>query len=322
MNKKILLLASFFGLTPLLASAHVKWFAEPVGYVRPYEITDVPVTIWIISIFAIVLLGVYLDKKLKVPSWILSHLTRLAPVALSLASVGFGLAFLIFSYNGFIFAPNLPAEGTLGTALIALQALAGVMFLFGIHERVGALLLIVLFGLGVKEFGSHEMIDTLEMLGFAVYALIIGRPRWHLVETKWIQPYVHKLRPYGLPLLRVGTGLNLMVLAFTEKIFAPELTQDFLAHHPWNFMQALGFESFTDYWFAFSAGMGEFIFGLFFLLGLVTRLTTLALAGFLLTTLVLLGPIELIGHLPHFSIAIALLFLGAGSRFTLLKHRT
>ncbi len=321
MKKGILSLAVFLGITPLLASAHVKWFAEHEGYVRPYQITDVPVTIWILALFALVLIGVYLDKKLRLPQWLNRHLTAWAPTVLSLASIGFGVAFLTFSYLGFIFAPNLPAEGTLGVTLLALQALAGVMFLFGVYERIAGLLLVLLFGLGVIEYGAYEMIDTLEMLGFALYAFILGRPRWNIARAHFIDPLVHKLRPYALPILRVGTGLNLMVLAFTEKIFAPELTQNFLVHYPWNFMHTLGFESFTDYWFAFSAGMGEFVFGLFFVLGLVTRTTTLALAGFLVTTLVLLGPLELIGHLPHFSIAVVLLILGSGSRFTLLKQR-
>ena len=219
--------------------------------------------------------------------------------------------------GGFIFAPNLPAEGTMGTIMLAIQGIAGLMILFGFYEREGGLLILILFVLGIGEYGCIEMLDTLEMVGFALYAMIIGRPKWKLKESHWMQRLMHPIHAYGYPLMRVGVGINLIILAFSEKILAPSLTHNFLQNHPWNFMQAVGM---SDYWFAFSAGLAEGLFGIFFLLGLVTRVTTVALAGFLVTTLYLLGPTELIGHLPHFSIAIVLLVLGSGSRLLLVKH--
>ena len=70
----------------------------------------------------------------------------------------------------------------------------------------------------------------------------------------------------------------------------------------------------SDYWFSFAGGLAEILFGLFFLLGLITHITTVAWLIFLVITLYLLGPVELVGHLPHFSIAIVLLILGSGAR--------
>lgn len=318
MKKIWLALVATIALAPITSFAHVKWFAESVGTARPYQLTDIPVMVWIAVGLVIVFIGFLLEKRLHVPVWLNDHLSRLAPTVLSLASIGFGFAFLIFSYNGFIFAPNLPAVGTFGNILLGLQALAGAMILLGAYERIGGLLIVVLFGLSIREYGAFEMLDTLEMVGMALYAMIIGRPRWSLIEAEWIKHVFHKARSYGVPLLRVATGLNLMVLGFTEKILAPELTHNFLSNYDWNFMQHAGFNFFTDYWFAFSAGFSEFLIGLFFVLGFVTRLTTIVLACFLVTTLTLLGPIELIGHLPHFSIAIVLLVLGAGARLRLV----
>jgi uncharacterized membrane protein YphA (DoxX/SURF4 family) len=304
-------------LLPIPALAHVKWFAEATEPARPYSFTDIPVLAWILVTLALVYIGTVLEKKIKVPNWFTAHIPKVASTVLSLASVGFGLAFLIFSYYGFIFAPNLLAEGTFGTFLLAFQAVAGFMILFGIYERIGGILLIGLFALGIKQFGAYEMVDTLEMLGMAFYVIIVGRPKWCVVEAQWIETLVHKFKAYGVPILRVGTGLNLIALGFTEKILTPELTQNFLANHDWNFMYNAGLTFYSNYWFAFSAGAAEAIIGLFFVLGLITRITTLVLAGFLVTTLVLLGPVELIGHLPHFSIAIVLLVMGAGARLKL-----
>ncbi len=315
MLTKIILSAITILSLPFNTNGHVKWFAEATNPVRPYEWTDLPVIIAIIAVILTILVGIFLEKKLKVPKWFEIFTEKYAPYILSIASIGFGLSFLIFSYNGFIFAPNLiPGEPT----LLYIQAIAGIMILLGLYERVGGLLLLVLFALSVREYGFMEMMDTFEMLGFALYAMIIGRPKWKIIDGNLLRTITHKFHTYGLPLLRVGTGLNLIILGFSEKILAPSLTENFLAHYNWNFMQLIGFHGFTDYWFAFSAGVGEILFGIFFLLGLITRTTTVALAVFLVTTLYLLGPLELIGHLPHFSIAIVLIALGAGSRLKLI----
>lgn len=297
---------------PILVSAHVKWFAEPVVGARPYQLTDWPVLAGLVLVIALVVVAIYLEKRLHIPKWLGSHLSKWGPMALSLASIGFGLAFIIFSLYGFIFAPNLIPVSQMAGVLIALQAIAGVMILLGLYERLGAFLILVLFVLGIREFGGFEMIDTLEMMGFAIYAFIVGRPKWRVLRDDWLDYLVKHVKMYGVPVLRVGTGLNLMVLAFTEKILTPGLTAGFLQKFDWNFMQSFGV---SDYWFAFSAGVVEFLFGLIFVLGMITRINTLALAGFLIMTLSLLGPTELIGHLPHFSIAIVLLVLGSGTRF-------
>lgn len=318
--KKIILSLALF-CVPLVTLAHVKWFAEPQQEVPAYKLTDSHVVIAIIASLLIIALGVYLEKRLKVPQKLKKYIEKWAPGALSIASIGFGLSFIIFSINGFVFAPNLPAIGQMGQVMLLIQALAGLMIFFGFYERVGGFLILVLFILGINQYGSIEMLDTLEMVGFALYAMIIGRPKWKIRDTQIFKHFTHHLHEYGLPILRVGTGLNLMVLGFTEKILAPSLTDNFLVNYHWNFMPALGFEYFTNYWFAFSAGVVEVLFGLFFIFGFITRTTTVVLAVFLVTTLVLLGPLELIGHLPHFSIAIVLFVLGSGSRLVLLRKR-
>lgn len=310
--KKFLYTIPFLSL-PLTALAHVKWFAEEKIPVKAYSLSDSPVLIGIALSVLLIAIGIYLEKKIRVPNWFHKFTEKYAPYVLSIASIGFGISFLIFSYEGFVFAPNLMANSSTDL-LIIIQAIAGLMILLGIYERIGGLLLIILFILGINRFGFLEMIDALEIVGFAFYAIIVGRPKFKIADIDLFGKLRHKVHPYGLALLRVGTGLNLIILGFSEKILAPSLTTDFLSRYDWNFMQKIGFESFTDYWFAFGAGTVEIMFGVFFLLGFVTRITTITLAIFLITTLVLLGPIELIGHLPHFSIAIVLFVLGSGAR--------
>jgi uncharacterized membrane protein YphA (DoxX/SURF4 family) len=306
---------------PSVAMAHVKWFAKSQVIVPEYRLGDPMVFGAIIGAVLLMFLGIYLEKKLSVPRRLDSLVKKLAPGVLSIASIGFGLAFIIFALKGFVFAPNLPATGFIGTVMLCIEFIAGVLMLLGFYERIGGVLVLVLFMLGINQYGGIEMLDTLEMLGFAFYVIIIGRPKWKMRDWNFIKNLSHKLHDYGLPILRVGTGLNLIVLGFTEKILSPSLTENFLSHYSWNFMQSLGFHNFTNYYFGFYAGVVEVLFGVFFVLGLVTRTTTIALAVFLATTLYLLGPIELIGHLPHFSIAIVLLVLGSGTRLVLVHKK-
>lgn len=319
-TQSAILFLGIFSLLPTIVRAHVKWFAESTEVVRPYQITDFPVILSIVFVIVAILIGIFLDKKLQVPKWYNSLIQQTAPTILSLASIGFGLSYLIFSYNGFIFAPNLQVANGFGPLLLIIQAVAGLMILLGMYERVGGLLLILLYALAVREFGFMEMMDTLEMVGFAFYAMIIGRPKWKIVESEFMCAITHHFHQYGVSILRIGIGLNLIILGFSEKILKPALTQDFLSKYDWNFMHNLGYTWFTDYWFAYAGGVVELLFGLFFLFGLVTRLSVVALAVFLVTTLILLGPIELVGHLPHFSIALVLLVFGAGSRMHMKKR--
>ncbi len=317
-TQSVISILGICAVLPSIVRAHVKWFAESTEVVRPYQITDLPVIFSIIFVIVAILIGIYLEKKLQVPKWYNKLIQQTAPTILSLASIGFGFSFLIFSYNGFIFAPNLQVE-TFSSLLLIIQAVAGIMILLGLYERLGGLLLIVLYVLGVSKFGFMEMMDTLEMVGFAFYAMIIGRPKWKIVESEFMCAITHHFHQYGVSILRIGIGLNLIILGFSEKILKPSLTHDFLSKYDWNFMHNLGYTWFTDYWFAYAGGVAELLFGLLFLFGLVTRLSVLALAVFLVTTLTLLGPIELMGHLPHFSIALVLLVFGAGSRMHMKK---
>lgn len=294
-----------------ISLAHVKWFAEPVGQSQPYNLTDGPVMFGILGVIVIVLFGYWLNKHLAAPKRILDLHDKWGKHVETLATFGFGLAFVLFSTFGYLFAPNLIPTGGLGQALLAIQALAGVIIMLGFYERVGGLIIGLLYLTGIFVFGLVEMLDALEILGIAAFIILIGRPVWALNDWGRLRAYVSRFSNYAVPVLRVGTGLNLIILALSEKLLATPLTNDFLSKYDWNIMSNLGLHAFTDHWFAFYAGLAEGVIGIFLVLGLVTRLTVLALAGFLVTTLILLGSVELVGHLPHFSIAAVLLLYGS-----------
>ncbi|MFZ2522358.1 MAG: DoxX family membrane protein [Minisyncoccia bacterium] len=314
MQRKLFFFYSFLITLPQISLAHVKWFAEPVREVSSYRFNDIWVISWILICSAVIGLGVYFERKISVPNWVIKISQKYGDLAHTICSIGIGLSLILFSYNGYIFAPNLPLQNSLGTALLVLQALVGGIIVLGFFVRVASVLLLALFVFGIIQNGFVEMLDTLEILGISIYLFIAGRAKWSLGDFRLLESLTKKLTDFSVPLLRVFVGLNLIILGFSEKILNPSLTQSFLSEYHWNFMQNMGFLWFTDYWFAFSAGVAESLIGVFLVLGLLTRLTTLALAGFLVTTLILLGPVELIGHLPHFSIAIVFLVFGSGNK--------
>jgi hypothetical protein len=94
--KKIKYLFGLILLTPVIALAHVKWFAEEENIINPYSIHDNYVLIGIIIALAIVILGIYLEKKLNVPHKLDKTIQKWAPGVLSIASIGFGLLLLFF----------------------------------------------------------------------------------------------------------------------------------------------------------------------------------------------------------------------------------
>jgi hypothetical protein len=116
----------------------------------------------------------------------------------------------------------------------------------------------------------------------------------------------------------VAVGLTLAILAFDEKLLHPHLSLAFLREYQFNFMPCLGFAQFSDLHFVFAAGVAELTFGLLLTAGIATRFVTLVLSTFFVLTLLILGPVELVGHAPLFGIAFLLLSRGAGG-FCLLS---
>ncbi|MCE8546025.1 DoxX family protein [Ruegeria pomeroyi] len=131
-----------------------------------------------------------------------------------------------------------------------------------------------------------------------------------------------RLKPYSVDVLRIFTGLSLIILGVAEKLHPAALGQAFIAYYAWNFMPLLGFDWFDDRPFVLSAGVMEVVFGTILVLGVVTRLNILAVAVLMLASNIVFliegrkeeAMVELIGHLPIIATALILLVLGSGQR--------
>ncbi|MDQ3426556.1 MAG: hypothetical protein M3477_01870, partial [Gemmatimonadota bacterium] len=148
-------------------------------------------------------------------------------------------------------------------------------------------------------------------LGIAFFLFAAGRgPLAFDMSLERLHRPVERLMPYAVPVLRVLTGLSIVVVAFTEKLWNLPMGLAFLAEHPFNFFPALGLSTIGDSEFLLIAGTVELTFGLLLMSGVFVRLIILALWLPFNLTLPLLGWSELVGHLPIYGIMGLLLIWG------------
>lgn len=289
------LLFLFAGLWALPASAHVKWFIENIEpqSIKAFSLTEPAVLVWIAVVLCFLIAGYALEQYTGLPTpairwmqWSAKSRPHIVRASIAL----FGVWLVLNTLTGASIDPTHHHP-----AIMVLQTLAGIALIlsacFSIEalRALAAILLAMLWFASVALFGL-SVIDAGYMLGFA---LLVYSP--------------HTAR--SLRILSIAIGASLAATAFNEKLLAPELSQTFLSAHSWNFMANIGLP-YSDRLFILSAGMMEVVFGTLLMTGWITRLTILGLAPILIITVCILGPSELLGHMPIFIIAILLLLYG------------
>jgi uncharacterized membrane protein YphA (DoxX/SURF4 family) len=309
-------------LTPLPLLAHTRWFAQ--GTVQPYvgnEPLGLYLLMWGCIVSGVVAAGFFLDRRRMVSlNFLRPHAPHQFERAAAVFSMVAGAFLLIAGTHYYLFSPNLSVESGAPMVFVTLQVLIGISFLIGAFARVSALLLGLLWVCAIPFVGVEASLENVWVLSTALFILIMGNDYFALMKFPTLAHLVQPYRSYALPLLRLGTGATLLILGFSEKILRPEFGLHFLEQYHWNFMHLLGF-NYSDYLFTISAGAVEALFGLIFILGIMTRLNALALAVFFTIPLFLLGPIELSGHLPHLAAVAVLLFFGGGERLRMCHGR-
>lgn len=297
-------------LLPSAALAHIKWFVEADKIVTQetvrYSLTQPSLIIWIGIVLATVTLCWWLEKKIPEPSKrFLTTVSKWKPRVIRIVEFTIGLWILIAVFQDHIIAPPFIVTGTFTTALQLIAGITGVLLILGILAPIAAVLLFTLFlGAGL-EYGFLNLFEHLHIVGIAFFLL---------VSTRLKQSETHLFEPWAIPILRFTTGFSLVLLGLQEKILHPELGLAFLKTHQWNFMQGIGMTAYSDLLFILSAGMMELLFGVLLILGISTRTTTIALSFFFISSAILLGPAEVMGHLPVFAIALVLILYGAGEK--------
>lgn len=212
-----------------------------------------------------------------------------------------------------LFAPNLKLEPSLLTGFLGLaQIVVALSYIYGALTRYSSGLLIGIFGLGMIFLPPVFVFEHINLVGIAVFMLIIGRGPFSVDGLVGMSTRPNaKLVRYALPALRWGTGLSIIWLALTEKLLNPAAAQAFLRENlNFNFLSTLGV---SDAQFIALAGIAEFVIGLLLISGALPRIIILALWLPFNLTLPFLGLTELIGHLPVYATMLVLLVLNPSS---------
>ncbi|WP_424767495.1 DoxX family membrane protein [Paenibacillus sp. sgz302251] len=283
--------------------AHVKWFTdvvaekEPIaGVLSPFFMT--------LAVFTAILLAVLTQLLPSISESGLSTridngLDKLRKYSSPILKYGTAAALLIQALTGTRFANEFDLAG--GWQTIVMWA-AIILLLFPHHyaTKAGALAMLVLFADTLRVAGLFHMLD------YGFYLAIIGVL---LIE----RTRESQLR---FPLLYLGTGLSLCWVA-VEKWIYPTMAEDIIVNHN---VPTFGFAPGL---FIVMTGFIEFVVGYLLVVGILNRLLAVVLTLIFISTTMLFGMTELIGH---FMIHIVLiLFVIEGVSFykpPVAMHRT
>ena len=211
-----------------------------------------------------------------------------------------------------LFVPNLALPYNFFGGVIALfEIVIALTFLYGAATRIGAALLALIWLVGAIWFGPLMLVEHALFLGVAFFMFVMGRGPGALDMTLHrLHRPIERLVPRAVPTLRVLTGIGIVTLAFTEKLWNVPMGVEFLERYPLNFFPAIGLEGIGDAQFILIAGTVELTFGLLLISGAFVRLMTLILWVPFNLTLPFLGWRELVGHLPIYGIMALLVIWG------------
>jgi len=266
---------------PLAAAAHVKWFA-------PYDVPGQPrilpeifkLMFWqpLSAALLAFVLTCYLEPS-RVGAGILAALDRfsrwLRPRVDDLYRAGTAAFFIaLWTLGGIILTPELKTS----SPLVPLLQLGIAIGMFWRPTMVlSALGIVVLYAIGLWNYGLFHMLDYPIFLGLAAYLACSGLE---------IDPF--GVRP--LDIARWAAGLTLM-WASVEKWAYPDWTYPLLRNDPG---LAMGF--YVDYYMS-AAGVVEFSLALGLLwTPLVRRLSALVLIAMFAAAIVPFGKLDAIGH--------------------------
>ena len=302
---------------PCAALAHEKWFADAKGYPTHWEqifrfpqIVGVLAALAVTVVLAVVWRGTASRALLPGPQAFgatpggRERFYALVPLILG---IHVGVPLIVFGITGQLFSPNNPLSGAWLYGLGVLQIGIGLSVLYGGLARAGGAALCLLWLLGTGVVGLEAMLENAHYLGFGAFFLLTGRGPYAIDRLLFpaFEP-APRLSRLAMPSLRVGTGLGLVMVAFTEKLANPELARVFLHHHPLNFTSWLHIPMSDDV-FVVCAGSTELLIGLCLIFGIFPRLIVASAWVLINMSLTVFNWVELVGHLPLYGVMAVLL---------------
>ncbi|MEH7254492.1 DoxX family membrane protein [Neobacillus niacini] len=285
--------------SPFLVDAHVKWFTKVTPEKEAIELILSPIfmtlTLLIAALLAVltqllpILDNIPITKKIDV------ILDRYRKASRYILKYGTALALMIQVWSGTIFAPEFAISNNIIRILLWLTIL---LLLIPNHyaTKAGAIILFGLFIYQLAHSGLFHMLDYGFYLAI-VGVLLVGRT---------------KLEDWGFPFLYLGTGLSLCWVAVEKWVF-PAMSIDIIHHH------AVPTFGFAPSIFVVLAAFIEFVVGYLLIVGILNRLLAFVLTLIFISTTMLFGVTEIIGHLMIHIVLIIFIIEGVSFTIRLLK---
>lgn len=286
-------------LSPL-TMAHVRWFSEErSARVAQFEFDYIYLLLVVLAVsycFFCVALN-WLSSKRKSIFVYLDSGISLAGFEWSILKASIALMFVLNLVSQAYLAPNLEVA-TIGQDLARLLQII-VIIGIAINNVFFSVSLLVFLISTLNLYGFSLSVDYVpEFLGIALAFIFIELNRkMEAGKFLWIKPYLGSSSPSAA--LRLGIGCQLAILAVHNKFLNPDLGLQFLEDYPFvNFARGLGFTSFKDIHFIFSAGLAELCFGVLLMFNIATRFVASCVIFFFSVTSFIFGLEELVGHIP------------------------
>jgi uncharacterized membrane protein YphA (DoxX/SURF4 family) len=299
-----------FFLATRTALAHEKWFHqgawEPANW---RNLLQFPTAALIAGVVVITILAAIVRRRLARPNVFpgpvalgadAAGITRFYSWAPLILAIHVAVPLLVYGIQGHLFVPYLNLEAVWQYWLGLIQVGAAIALLYGGLTRLASIAIVAGWLIGIGVFGLEPMLENSHYVGFAAFFLLAGRGPFSIDQLLFprLTPPINMMR-LAPSALRIGVGISLVAVAFTEKLANPQLALSFLQQHPLNFTAALGVPM-SDATFVLCAGTVELLVGFFVLFGLFPRLVILIAWLPFNLTLTIFDWVELIGHLPFY----------------------
>ena len=315
-----------------MALLHERWFVDSTPFPIRWEAVTRPGALVAVGAAAAVLAGAALlwratGRKPVIPGPFalgadgrsLAILYGAIPLILALH---LAVPLVVSGINVELFVPNLvmrepgavPVQSPFSAVAAVMEIGIALALVYGAFTRLAALALVLLWVAGAVAFGPVRLLEHAIIPGTALTLWITARGPFAvdaLLSSRLGRPKLGLLDRAMTP-LRIGTGISLVTLAFSEKLWNLPLGLAFLERYPVNFLPSLGLPV-GDETFLLMAGTVELLAGLLLLANVYTRAGIVVLWLPFNLTLAVFGWRELVGHLPIYGAMAALAVWGRGS---------
>lgn len=213
------------------------------------------------------------------------------------------VALLVNGVQGRLFGSNNQVEGVLSNWTGLAEIMIALSLFYGGIARPMAVLIGLLWLLGINLLGLRPMLESIQYLGFASFFYLAGRGPYAI--DRLLFPNLEPKATYtgrALLFLRIGIGLNLIIFGFTQKLANIPFASSLMEQHAF-----LNFTTIPNEIFVVFAGALEVLAGILIVLGVFPRTVVLITLICINASLTIYNWNELVDYLPAYGALATLL---------------